>query len=123
MNRKPTTDAKGPAPGTEVNGYVFKGGNPNDKANWEKTGTAAAAAAAPAPAPAKRPLGEDTSPAAQAVAQAKQDVRAAEAALQRYGSVQRQNDPRGFEKAQWALEAAKRSEREATEAYVSGVER
>lgn len=25
----------GPAIGSEVNGYVFKGGNPNDKKNWE----------------------------------------------------------------------------------------
>lgn len=26
--------AAGPAVGTEVNGFVFKGGNPNDKSNW-----------------------------------------------------------------------------------------
>jgi hypothetical protein len=28
--------ASGPAVGTEKNGYRFKGGNPADKANWEK---------------------------------------------------------------------------------------
>lgn len=27
---------RAPSPGTVMNGYKFKGGNPNDKANWEK---------------------------------------------------------------------------------------
>lgn len=31
--QKPTT---GPAVGTVVNGYIFKGGNPNDKNSWER---------------------------------------------------------------------------------------
>ncbi len=34
--QNPAGSAPMPAVGANVNGYVFKGGNPNDKNNWEK---------------------------------------------------------------------------------------
>ena len=34
--KNPAGRAPMPAVGANVNGYVFKGGNPNDKNNWEK---------------------------------------------------------------------------------------
>jgi hypothetical protein len=54
-------DQKGPAVGAEVDGFVFKGGDPKDKANWSKKGSsaqrnpAAADDSSTPAAPAKRP--------------------------------------------------------------------
>ena len=36
----PAAQTGGPKPGTVIDGYQFKGGNPNDKANWVKAGGA-----------------------------------------------------------------------------------
>lgn len=56
--------AGGPPPvGTEVSGFVFKGGNPNDRANWEPkkaAARAAGAAAATASGPAGIVSSQDT---------------------------------------------------------------
>jgi len=50
--------AAGPAVGTEVDGYVFNGGDPNDQKNWTRKGGAPApkpSAPTPPPAPEETP--------------------------------------------------------------------
>lgn len=46
---QPGAPAGGPQPGTEVGGYIFKGGNPNDRNNWAPKGGAVSNGSGPFP--------------------------------------------------------------------------
>ena len=73
-----------------------------------------AARAAPKPA-------TPDSPQAIAADQAKQQLSQAQAALNRYGSIQRQRDPVGFAAAQQAVQQAQQASQQAEQAYSASV--
>lgn len=114
-----------PAVGTEVGGYVFNGGDPNDKKNWTAKAAGKQAGYKPLGGAADKP---GMSPGAERgarkpvaptgpVAVAESQLRQATERLNSYGSRQRQRDPDGFRQAQAqvaearaALAAAQESE-------------
>ena len=110
------SDAAPYADGTELLGkdgkrYVVQGGQPVLK---EQAKPPAAPAAAPA---ARAPV----DPKMQPVQRARDEVQAASAKFNSYGSAQRQRDPEGFARAQRELEAAKAALREAEGAYADSL--
>jgi len=90
-----TAPVNAPPVGTKVDGYTFQGGDPKDAKNWTQDG-------GKSKPQSKGMLATPEQPADPAQAQLAQ----ARAALAKYGSIQRQRDPAGYQAAVEAVQAA-----------------
>lgn len=98
QKRPPIKQFFGPDVGTVSEGYRFSGGDPNERANWERA----------------------TGPGA-ALDEARVARKQALDKLQSYGQVQRKRDPDGFTAAQEILRKAEAAVAEATQAWERSV--
>jgi hypothetical protein len=90
-----TAPVNAPPVGTKVDGYTFQGGDPKDAKNWTQDN-------GKSKPQSKGMLATPEQPADPAQAQLAQ----ARAALAKYGSIQRQRDPAGYQAAVEAVQAA-----------------